>query len=91
MFIWPAVIFKTVWRVLNSWLERRFAGGNFADVALGAECAEPPIVLAASPGLGAETMSLDVKPKRAADDVHAVTTTTAVHARARNQAHTHSE
>lgn len=44
-------------------------------------CAEPPIVLPASPGLGAETIPPDVKLKRAADDVHAVTTTTAVHAR----------
>lgn len=41
--------------------------------------AEPPIVLAASPGRGAETMPPDVK--HAADDEHAVTTTTAAHAR----------
>lgn len=35
-------------------------------------------------------MLLDVKPKRAADDAHAVTTTTAVHARARNsRSHPH--
>lgn len=62
----------------------------FKDVAWATGRTEPPIVLAASPGLGAETMLLDVK-RAADDDEHAVTTTTAVHARARNHAHTHTE
>lgn len=53
--------------------KRRFAGETLRTVP----CAGPPIVLAASPGLGAETMPPDVKH----DDEHAVTTTTAVHAR----------
>lgn len=66
-------------------------GWKFADAPWPALCAEPPIVLAASPGLGAETMPPDVKLRRAPDDVHAVTTTTAVHARSRNHAHTHTE
>lgn len=48
--------------------------------------AEPPIVLAASPGRGAETMPPDVR------HAHAVTTTTAAHARPGiTLAPTHSE
>lgn len=53
--------------------KRRSAGETLWTVP----CAEPPIVLAASPGLGAETMPPDVKH----DDGHAVTTAPAVCAR----------
>lgn len=77
---------------LDAFCARASVGGcHFADVALATPCAGPPIVLAASPGLGAETLPFDVKPMRATGGVHAVTTTTAVHGRARNHAHTHSE
>lgn len=54
-----------------------FAERQLADGPLCATAREPFIVLAASPGLGAETMPFDVEPRRAADDivvVHAVTT-----------------
>lgn len=61
--------------------ERQLVDGPLCATAL-----EPLIVLAASPGLGAETMPFDVEPRRAADEVvvvvHAVTTPAAVHGRA---------
>lgn len=66
---------------LKAFASTTVCGWNFVDAAYATPCAGPLIVLAASPGLGAETMALDVKPKRAADDVHAVTTTTVVHVR----------
>lgn len=65
-----------VFGVIFSPAERQLADGPLCTTAR-----EPLIVLAASPGLGAETMPFDVQPRRAADDivvVHAVTTTAAV-------------
>ncbi|TNN80974.1 hypothetical protein EYF80_008630 [Liparis tanakae] len=80
------------WRSNRRVTRRATACEPFVPDACALPCARPPIVLAASSGLGAETMPLDVQPKRAAAaDEHAVTTTTAVHARARHLAHTHTE
>lgn len=60
-----------------------------------AKARKPLIVLAASPGLGAETMPFDVEPRRAAADVvvvvHAVTTPAAVHGRAEIRLLAHSK
>ena len=61
-------VLNCIFRSILLCLFNSVSGRDFVDVARATPCAEPSIVLAASPGLGAETtMPLDVKPKRAAD------------------------